>query len=73
MVIQNSQQLGQMVRHHRREKKITQKEAAALCNVGTRFLSELENGKPTLQLQKVLQVLSGFGFLLHLEARLIQK
>jgi hypothetical protein len=30
--------------------KMTQADASALCNVGIRFLSELENGKPTLQI-----------------------
>lgn len=31
-------------------------------NVGTRFLSDLENGKPTIQIGKAFQVLEGIGF-----------
>lgn len=30
--------------------------------VGTRFFSELENGKPTLHIDKVIGVLENFGF-----------
>jgi hypothetical protein len=37
-----------------------------LVGVGVRFLSELERGKTTLELGKVLQVLQGFGFNLSL-------
>jgi transcriptional regulator with XRE-family HTH domain len=30
-------------------------------NVGVRFLSELENGKPTVRLDKLLRVLGALG------------
>jgi len=32
-----------------------------LANTGNRFIVELENGKPTVQLQKVLDVLDVLG------------
>ncbi len=35
---------------------------AGYLNIGTRFLSDLENGKPTVQLEKVLHALNGLGF-----------
>lgn len=50
-----------IVRQARKEAGLRQAQAAALCGVGTRFLSDLENGKPTLHLGKVLKVLHGFG------------
>ena len=43
---------------------LSQLNAAGLCGVGERFLSELERGKPTVELGKVLQVLNRLG--LHL-------
>ena len=46
-----------------------QADAAGLCNVGIRFMSELENGKPTLQVGKVLHVLEAFGFLVTITHR----
>lgn len=40
-----------------------------VCGVGTRFLSELERGKPTAQLDKTLRILTGLGMELHLQTR----
>lgn len=40
---------------------MTQKEAASIAGVGVRFLSELESGKPTLEIDKVLNVARLFG------------
>jgi transcriptional regulator with XRE-family HTH domain len=39
----------------------TQQKFADLVGVGRRFLSELEAGKPTLEVGKVLQVASAAG------------
>jgi len=55
-------EIGHIIRRKRKKYGLTQVEASGLCNVGTRFLSELENGKPTLQVGKVLHVLEAFGF-----------
>ena len=40
---------------------MTQKEAASIAGVEVRFLSELENGKPTLEIDQVLNVARLFG------------
>lgn len=61
--------IGKIVRQRRREMRLTQSDAAALSKVGTRFLSELENGKPTLHLGKVMQVLRAFGLQVELGRR----
>lgn len=67
----NPAEIGKTILQRRQEMKLTQAEAAALCKVGTRFLSELENGKPTLQLSKVMQVLRAFGLLIILKRKAI--
>jgi len=54
-------EIGRIIREKRKSYGFTQAEAAGMCNVGTRFLSELENGKPTLQIGKVFHVLEAFG------------
>lgn len=54
--------LSAFVRYQRRRLGITQEELAAKAGVGVRFIRELEQGKSTLQLDKVEQVLSLFGF-----------
>ena len=53
--------LGSAVRKRRKEDGLTLVDAAALCGVGYRFLSDLENGKPTAELGKTLQVLAALG------------
>ena len=65
--ITDTAHIGGIVRQARREAKLAQAEAAALCKVGTRFLSELEHGKPRLQIGKVLQVLRAFGLTMTIQ------
>ncbi|MFO8156034.1 MAG: helix-turn-helix transcriptional regulator [Thiohalospira sp.] len=61
--------LGRLVRARRKAQGATQAEFAALCGVGTRFVSDLENGKPTVELGKALLVLAGLGLDLRVEPR----
>ena len=49
--------LGNAVRQARGAVGMGLRDAAALCHVGVRFLRELEGGKPTARLDKVLQVM----------------
>jgi y4mF family transcriptional regulator len=67
--ISDAQQIGQLVRQRRKAAGITLTEAAAMAGVGVRFLSELERGKPTLQLGLAIRVLQIFGLDLHVEPR----
>lgn len=57
--------IGKLVRERRREFGMTQDEFAGLANVGRRFLIELEKGKPTLQIDRVLSVLQACGYDLY--------
>ena len=54
--------IGRLIRKSRKDQGLTQAEAAGYLNVGIRFLSDLENGKPTVQLEKALHVIDGLGF-----------
>ena len=67
--VDSAVQIGQLVRQRRKEAGMTLKDAAALAGVGVRFLSELERGKPTLQLGLAISVLQLFGLELHVEQR----
>ena len=64
--ITTAEDLGSAIRNRRKSDGLTLAEAAGLTNVGVRFLSELENGKPTVRLDKLLRVLSAFGLQLHI-------
>jgi HTH-type transcriptional regulator / antitoxin HipB len=59
--------LGAYIRKIRQSLKLTQVEVAGLCGVGTRFLSDLENGKETIEAGKVLVVLKALGVKLTLQ------
>ena len=61
--------LGERIRDARRAQGLTLTQAAMLCGVGVRFLSELENGKRTAEVGKVLHVLHSLGFDLHATPR----
>ncbi len=61
--------IGAAIRKKRKEDGLTLTDAAALCGVGYRFLSDLENGKPTVQMGKVLQVLTALGLDLYVASR----
>jgi y4mF family transcriptional regulator len=50
------------VKYHRNRSGMTQFELAQKAGVGLRFIRELEQGKETLRLDKVNQVLSLFGY-----------
>lgn len=53
--------LADFVRIKRKSVKLTQPELAEKAGVGLRFIRELEQGKQTLRLDKVNQVLFLFG------------
>ena len=57
--IETIEQIGKVVREQRKALGLRQADAAGLLGVGGRFLSELERGKETLAIGKVLQVLQG--------------
>ncbi len=59
--IRQSEDLGKLVRQLRTEQGLLQIDLAGLAGTGNRFIVDLERGKPTLQLQKVLDVLDLMG------------
>lgn len=65
MILKTVKDIGNLVKKTRKKQNFTQIEFAQLSNVGTRFLSDLENGKPTCEIEKVLKVLSNLGIKLE--------
>ena len=53
--------LEEYIRNKRKLHNLTQQELAERSGVGYRFIRELQNGKPTVRMDKVNQVLSLFG------------
>jgi y4mF family transcriptional regulator len=57
----DSSEIGSIVRRERKAQGLRQQELAAASGVGVRFIVDLEAGKPTVQLGKVLHVLATLG------------
>ena len=55
MNVNNTESFGKLVREYRKQQNLTQSQLAAAANTGLRFISDLENGKPTVQLDKALK------------------
>jgi len=64
--VHSTAQIGQRVRQTRQQLCLTQPQLALAVGVGIRFIVDLEAGKPTVRLDKVLQVLSGLGLVLQI-------
>lgn len=60
-------ELGTRIKVRRKELGITQAYLAAISGTGIRFIIELEQGKPTVQLNKVLDVLSALNLTMNIE------
>ena len=69
MKITNAKDIGQVIKQKRKDDGLTLEEAAAVCGVSYPFLSALENGKETVRLSKVLQVLQCLSIDLSASAR----
>lgn len=61
--------LGELMRRHRKAARLTQLELAQFAEVGPAFLYALENGKPTLRFDKVLQVAKALGLVFVVRPR----
>jgi len=57
----NVSQLAEIIRRERKRQKVSQIRLSQLANVGVRFVRDLEDGKETVQLDKVLNVLETLG------------
>ncbi|MET0636477.1 MAG: type II toxin-antitoxin system Y4mF family antitoxin [Chitinophagaceae bacterium] len=57
----NVKHISNFVRYNRSKSNLTQQELAGRAGVGLRFIRDLEQGKETVRLDKVNQVLSLFG------------
>ncbi|MFP4352215.1 MAG: helix-turn-helix domain-containing protein [Puniceicoccaceae bacterium] len=67
--IENIQQLGQAIRQVRKAQRLTQQDLSLTANTAPRFISDLENGKPTCQIGKALQVARCLGISVTLSDR----
>ena len=67
--VSKTEDLGKALLARRRELGYSQSELAGFCGCGTRFISDLENGKESIQLGKALDVASMMGLNVYVERR----
>lgn len=61
--------IGEIIKENRKRMKLTQKQVAIYANVSQKFISELENNKPTIQLNKLYDVLNLFDLVLVVKSK----
>ncbi len=66
--LDSTESVGLFVKAERRKQKLTQLQLAGLAGTGIRFVSDLENGKGTVQLQKLIAVLTALGLGLYIHS-----
>ncbi len=64
--ISDTEEIGQLLRQKREEQGLNQKEFAEAAGVGNRIVSEVERGKPTAQIDKVLKLLKYAGLSVYI-------
>jgi y4mF family transcriptional regulator len=64
MGVKMNNRIALFIKEKRKQLKLTQPELAARAGVGLRFVRELEQGKESVRMDKVNQVLALFGSVL---------
>jgi HTH-type transcriptional regulator/antitoxin HipB len=67
--VETAAELGQLLRDNRVAQRFTLERVSGMTNIGMRFLSELERGKETAQLGKVLQIIHQLGLEVIIQPR----
>ena len=67
--VADAEQLGAVIRAFRKQRHLTLEKVAGLSNLGVRFLSEIERGKETAELGKVIKVLQNLGLEIIIQPR----
>lgn len=61
------EELGEKIRSARRRQHLKQPDLAMVAGTGLRFIVDVEAGKPTCQVGKVLQVMAALGMTVTVE------
>ena len=67
--VRSAEELGRLVRAHRKSRQLTLETVSGLGNLSPRFLSEFERGKETAEIGKVLKALRTLGLEVIIQPR----
>ena len=65
--IRKMEDVAEIVRQTRKSQNISQTVLSQASNVGLRFVGDIERGKPTIQFDKLMAVLTSLGIAVKLE------
>lgn len=67
--VRNAKVLGELLRKKRKAQHLMQGQVAEYCGVSVKFISEVERGKETAEIGKVLYLLATLGIDLIADSR----
>ena len=67
--VRSAEELGRLVRAHRKSRQLTLETVSGLGNLSPRFLSEFERGKETAEIGKILKALRTLGLEVIIQPR----
>jgi transcriptional regulator with XRE-family HTH domain len=67
--VRSAEELGRLVRAHRKSRHLTLETISGLGNLSPRFLSEFERGKKTAEIGKILKALRTLGLEVIIQPR----
>ena len=65
--VRKMEDAAEIVRRTRKAQKISQTVLSQASNVGLRFVGDIERGKPTIQFDKLMAVLTSLGIAVKME------
>lgn len=66
-VVRTAEDLGRLIRQQRKRQRLRQADLAAMIGASHVFLGDVEKGKPTVQLGRVLTLLDELGLALRVD------
>ena len=69
MKITDAKSFGQAIRERRKELQYTQAYLSEFTGLSVTFISDLERGKPTVEIEKAIQLVNILGMDLRIERR----
>lgn len=67
--ITSAEDLGRTLKMHRKKRGLTQVQAGAKFNLTQKTVSNIENGRPGVQLDTLFRLMSALNLEMHLEPR----
>ena len=68
-LIKSTKELGELLRKKRKDQDLTQAQVAEHCGISPRFVSEVERGKASAEIGKVLYLMETLGVDLIVDTR----